>query len=257
LRRNCGRRPLPVERGRTRSPHYLMAMPPAEGWFWKGCKPNSVFPESLRRRESFVSAAIPGTRLVAQPRSGPLRGPLFGLAPDGVFRAASLALRAVGSYPTFSPLPVPLPARAVCSLWHCPSSGLVTTLPRVSQSNGLELRGIAPCGVRTFLPRLAPEAILHPPKTTLPYPAPLNGTMAIETEVRTAENQMSSAYRISGATMKVSQHAALAGGYANSHLELRAYLRTLKIETRGIPDAIPAVDFEAHFASVSALNCSD
>jgi hypothetical protein len=37
--------------------------------------------------------------------SGPLRGPLFGLAPDGVFRASALALGAVGSYPTFSPLP--------------------------------------------------------------------------------------------------------------------------------------------------------
>src|SRR5260221_14171155 len=38
-------------------------------------------------------------------RSGQLLGFLFGLAPDGVFRAASLALRAVVSYTTFSPLP--------------------------------------------------------------------------------------------------------------------------------------------------------
>ena len=37
--------------------------------------------------------------------SGPLQGPLFGLAPDGVFRASRLAPGAVGSYPTFSPLP--------------------------------------------------------------------------------------------------------------------------------------------------------
>ena len=29
----------------------------------------------------------------------------------------------------------------------------------------LGLRGIAPYGVRTFLPRLTPEAILHPSKT--------------------------------------------------------------------------------------------
>jgi len=35
-------------------------------------------------------------------------GPLFGLAPDGACRASSLALGAVGSYPTFSPLPVAL-----------------------------------------------------------------------------------------------------------------------------------------------------
>jgi len=39
--------------------------------------------------------------------------------------------------------------------------------PRVPQPNGLELRGIAPFGVRTFLPRLAPKAILHPSKTKL------------------------------------------------------------------------------------------
>ena len=38
-------------------------------------------------------------------RSEPLLGPLFGLAPDGVFRALALALEAVVSYSTFSPLP--------------------------------------------------------------------------------------------------------------------------------------------------------
>ena len=32
-------------------------------------------------------------------------GSLFGLAPNGVYRAPSIALGAVGSYPTFSPLP--------------------------------------------------------------------------------------------------------------------------------------------------------
>ena len=32
---------------------------------------------------------------------------------------------------------------------------------------GARLRGIAPCGVRTFLPRLAPEAILRPSKIAL------------------------------------------------------------------------------------------
>ena len=30
---------------------------------------------------------------------------LFGLAPNGVYRAPSITLGAVGSYPTFSPLP--------------------------------------------------------------------------------------------------------------------------------------------------------
>ena len=59
-----------------------------------------------RRRGSFVSAA--STRNLFRRSgtwSGPLRGFLFGLAPDGVFRASALALGAVGFYPAFSPLP--------------------------------------------------------------------------------------------------------------------------------------------------------
>src|SRR5438105_3092339 len=44
-----------------------------------------------------------------------------------------------------------LSPKAVCFLWHFPSDGLPTGLPRISQSNRLKLRGIAPCGVRTFL----------------------------------------------------------------------------------------------------------
>src|SRR5262249_6125042 len=60
-----------------------------------------------RERESFVSAA--STRNLPRFReawSGSLPGPLFGLAPDGGCRASSLALRAVVSYSTFSPLPL-------------------------------------------------------------------------------------------------------------------------------------------------------
>ena len=45
---------------------------------------------------------IPETWLA--PWNGPLRGFLFGLAPDGVFRASAIALGAVSSYLTFSPL---------------------------------------------------------------------------------------------------------------------------------------------------------
>ena len=126
-------------------------------WSWKGCKPNSVCPEFLRGREPFVCAA--DTRNPFRFRetwSGPLRDSLFGLAPDGVFRAASLALRAVRSYRTFSPLPAPLAKRRRFDfLWHCPSKSLSTFRPRVSQPNEPELRGIAPFGVRTFLPRPA------------------------------------------------------------------------------------------------------
>ena len=65
-----------------------------------------------KRRESFVLAA--DTRDPSRLRgtwSEPLRGPLFGLAPDGVFRAPPITRRAVVSYTTFSPLPAPLAQR--------------------------------------------------------------------------------------------------------------------------------------------------
>jgi hypothetical protein len=53
------------------------------------------------------------------------RPPLFDFAPSGVFHAKPVARLAVGSYPTFSPLPN---KRAACnlrnrrynSLWHFP-----------------------------------------------------------------------------------------------------------------------------------------
>ena len=71
---------------------------------------------------------VPGTRL--SPWSGPLRGPLFGLAPDGVFRASTLARGAVGSYPTFSPLPGVLADSGRFEfLWHCPSGRLAASPP--------------------------------------------------------------------------------------------------------------------------------
>ena len=84
----------------------FILLPSGEGvsWFWQGCKPNSVC--ALRRRESFVSATdTRNLRRFHAARSGPLLGFLFGRAPDWVFRAASLALRAVRSYRTFSPSP--------------------------------------------------------------------------------------------------------------------------------------------------------
>src|SRR5579864_4618669 len=62
-------------------------------------------PGSLRDSSSLPegqSAALLRTRCIRAGASPPL---LFGLAPRGVFRAPSVATRAVGSYPTFSPLP--------------------------------------------------------------------------------------------------------------------------------------------------------
>ena len=110
---------------------------------------------------------IPGTHPLSRVWSGPLQSSLFGLAPDGVFRAASLALRAVRSYRTFSPLPAFLANRRrfiLCGTFR--RDGSRRHRPRVSRPHKPGLRGIAPCGVRTFLPRLAPGAILHPSKTS-------------------------------------------------------------------------------------------
>ena len=52
-----------------------------------------------------LCSQYPGPVSHCESRSGQLQGPLFGLAPDGVFRASTLTRGAVGSYPAFSPLP--------------------------------------------------------------------------------------------------------------------------------------------------------
>ena len=94
-----------------------------------------------------ASCGLPGrqTRRATSP-------PLFGLAPDGVCRATSVAGGAVGSYPTFSPLPAPHKGPlAVCFLWHFPSGFPAWALP-----------SILPCGARTFLARICGRG--HPPR---------------------------------------------------------------------------------------------
>ena len=104
---------------------------------------------------------VPETRLA--PWSGPLRGLLFGLAPDGVFPASAITREAVGSYPAFSPLPPThsFQRRYVfCGTIRRKAFRLSSRV--YLNRHRLELRGIAPCGVRTFLPGLAPGAILRP-----------------------------------------------------------------------------------------------
>ena len=105
------------------------------------------------------------------PWSGPLRGLLFGLAPDGVFRASSIALGAVGSYPAFSPLPPTYSSSGgIFSVALSVERSFRTFLPRLSHPYKHELRGIAPYGARTFLPGFAPKAILRPSKIAINLP---------------------------------------------------------------------------------------
>ena len=74
-----------------------------QGWWSR--KPSSVRPEgrtiiSLGWRSPATSRGLPAAQTVrAEPRR------LFGLAPTGGCRAATVASRAVGFYPTVSPLP--------------------------------------------------------------------------------------------------------------------------------------------------------
>ena len=148
--------------------------PPAEGgrpWSW-GRKPDSV-PRLAPESSSFLSDPLRDPPSQARGRAqedatypGLLDGPsspLFCLAPDWVFPAAGIAAGAVGSYPTFSPLPsgsesagevkadcstftFPRPfhsnRQAVFSLWHCPSRRLDPPRPGLSRSAS----GRRPCG---------------------------------------------------------------------------------------------------------------
>ena len=130
----------------------------------------------------------------------PLRGPLFGLAPDGVFRAPPITRRAVVSYTTFSPLPPTQTSTdggffSVALSVGTPRGVAARVYPNWYE---LGLRGIALYGVRTFLLRLAPKAILHPPKTVVSLrskPAP-DKTALGETAASELENNQSAATKL-------------------------------------------------------------
>jgi hypothetical protein len=135
-------------------------------WFWKGCKPNSVF--ASRRRESFVSAT--DTRNLSRfhgnaERAAP-RFPIWPCTRWGFPCRVACASRGA-LLPHLFTLTASNGRRRSDFLWHFPSANLPVHRPRVSRPNGPGLRGIAPDGVRTFLPRLAPGAILRPSKTNI------------------------------------------------------------------------------------------
>jgi len=79
----------------------------------------------------------PGTRsALAELKRATSNVPYLALHPMGFAVPRRLRERAVGSYPTFSPLPVRRPdrdrpgcAQAVCFLWHCPSGRLTASPP--------------------------------------------------------------------------------------------------------------------------------
>ena len=125
----------------------------------RACKPDSVrrtFPEGTACRGDHSSrsrltprlqqptrgllsmmacAVVEGGRSLSRTFSASRAGSplLFGLAPRGVFRASDVATGAVGSYPTFSPLPnwasiSKTPRRFSCAMPPCFSQPAVYSL---------------------------------------------------------------------------------------------------------------------------------
>ncbi len=92
--------------------------------------------DALPRR----SSSLPGDS------ASSLNVPLFGLAPDGVYRAVRVTTSAVGSYPTVSPLPDPPEGGHRRSALCC-------TFRRFGPKayGARPLAGILLCGARTFL----------------------------------------------------------------------------------------------------------
>ena len=139
-----------------------------ESGFWKGCKPNSVCPACARERIICLSSQYP------RPAIPLARDRLERAAPwSPIWPCSGWGLPCLVDYsssggllPHLFTLTAGTRPAAVCFLWHCPSERFETFLPRVSQPNKLELRGIAPFGVRTFLPSppKRTEAILRPSK---------------------------------------------------------------------------------------------
>ena len=118
----------------------------------------------IQRRGSFILCDLTRSLGHFRPRDGPSLGPLFGLAPNGVFRAASLALGAVGSYPTFSPLPWPEPWRFVfCGTFR--QQSLSKLPPACIPKWSLGYTASRPVVFGLSSPNEStPKAILHPSK---------------------------------------------------------------------------------------------
>src|SRR5207237_612603 len=120
-----------------------------------GCKPNSVCPRSLARRESFICCSTPETLCPCGPRNGPfLEFPIWPCTGRGLpcLRDCSWSGGLLSHLFT-------LTLTAVYSLWRYPLTRLQTHPPHISPAEP-ELRGVLPCGVRTFLSRPKPKAIL-------------------------------------------------------------------------------------------------
>ena len=130
-----------------------------------GPKPSLRMTISLGRRSPDASSDLPGSRDgPGRPVAGDVRlvragaddtAPLFGLAPDGVYRARAVARPAGELLPhRFTLTSTPAKGR-----WRFVFCGTVPT--RVNERWALPT--IAPYGVRTFLPAMSPSLVAEEP----------------------------------------------------------------------------------------------
>ena len=122
-----------AKRDSGRAVSRILSAPPFPKLLATGGGPSpAVALEKAGERIICLSSQYPGPVSEIGAWSGPPRGPLFGLAPDGVFRASRLAPGAVGSYSTFSPLPRSERARRFVFCGTIRQAASRPTFPRIS-----------------------------------------------------------------------------------------------------------------------------
>ena len=132
-------------------------------WFWKGDKPNFVFAPCGAERIIYLSGRYPEPGL--RRGAGSSEVPYLALHPMGFSVPPRLRLERWALTPPFHPYRRTCARRRSEFLWHFPSARLTAWPPACIPTLATGLRSIAPCGVRTFLPRPKPGATLCPSKT--------------------------------------------------------------------------------------------
>jgi len=141
-------------------------------WFWKGCKPNSVCPDFSGERIICLGSRYPESVRFRGTGAGRSGIPYLALHPMGFSVPRRLRFARCALTAPFHPCRRLL--RNAGGLIFCGTvrrkafqlSARVYPLKfQISNLKSQKLRGIAPFGVRTFLFRLAPKAILRPSKT--------------------------------------------------------------------------------------------
>src|ERR1035437_7568645 len=127
------------------------------------CKPGSVEANVLRTvislgmRSPAFSSGLPAASLSKRTASRRL----FGLAPAGVYRAVRVTTNAVGSYPTFSPLPTLPRGRFVfCGTVRHRINGAQALPGSLSMEPGLSSKQKSSYCVATVRPRELPSRIV-------------------------------------------------------------------------------------------------